>query len=230
MAIAAAGALQYAWNLRDSAGSIRCRRERLLEALRHFWFDVTKADWRDTMVGQVPGVMATDRLRMYVFDLHQQFGWPGLVSPRSASPQLARAGRRAALLLATFAVTLLFALDLQRRRHARLPAAVAPDRGARDCRRHCRPPPTAAGLAHRHGRSVVYALTAALIASRLWSDYPALDRSGDRRPEEALAQLTAGLDDRHAVLLADVNWQLQNGLTYFTTRIRPASPWRGCPT
>ena len=24
------------------------------------------------------------------------------------------------------------------------------------------------------------------------------------------------------MLLADVNWQLQNGLTYFTTRIRPA--------
>jgi hypothetical protein len=46
-------------------------------------------------------------------------------------------------------------------------------------------------------------------------DYPALDRSGDRRPSEVLAALTSGLDDENAVLLADLNWQIQNGLSYF---------------
>jgi hypothetical protein len=61
----------------------------------------------------------------------------------------------------------------------------------------------------------------ALIVSRLWSEYPALDRSEDHRPAIALARLTAGLDDRHAVLLTEVNWQLQNGLTYFAKRMRP---------
>ena len=107
--IAAAGALQYAWNVTTLLLDPVPPRT-ALEALRLFWFDVTKADWRDTMVGQVPGVMATERLRMYGFDLHQQFGWPGLGLAALGIVELAKARRRAALLLATFVGTLLFAL------------------------------------------------------------------------------------------------------------------------
>src|SRR5262249_48615668 len=45
--------------------------------------------------------------------------------------------------------------------------------------------------------------------------YPALDRSADDRPTRVLSDLTAGLDDRNAILLTDLNWQIQNGLSYF---------------
>jgi hypothetical protein len=222
MAVAAAtlGALQYAVNVRTLLADPVPPRT-LYETLLVFWFDVTKADWRDTMVGRVPGVMADDRLQMYLFDLHQQFGGLGLCLAAVGIVALAaKGGRRAGLLLTTFVVTVLFALTYNvgdthvflLPSHLIVALAIAAGLAA------------AAGWArvtHRHGGAVVYALSAAMIAARLWSDYPALDRSGDRRPEDALARLTAGLDDRRDVLLTDVNWQMQNGLTYFTTRSRP---------
>jgi hypothetical protein len=219
VAIAATGALQYAWNMRTLLINPVPPRT-ILEALSTFWFDVTKADWRDTMVGQVPGVMASDRLRMYAFDLHQQFGWPGLCLAALGTAALVRAGRRAVLLLTTFGGTLLFALTYNvgdshvflLPSHLIVALAIAAGISAAA---HW------ASVADRHGRHIVHALTTVTIAARLWSDYPALDRSDDRRPEDTLAQLTAGLDDRQGVLLTDVNWQLENGLTYFTSRIRP---------
>ena len=54
---ACAGALQYAWNLRRS-GCCPIRPTGSSTALQRFWFDVTKADWRETMVMQVPRAMA----------------------------------------------------------------------------------------------------------------------------------------------------------------------------
>jgi hypothetical protein len=36
-----------------------------------------------------------------------------------------------------------------------------------------------------------------------------------------LQALTANLDDRNAILLADLNWQVQNGLSYYSSAIRP---------
>ena len=46
-----------------------------------------------------------------------------------------------------------------------------------------------------------------------------------------LAALTAGLDDRRAILLTDLNWQVQNGLSYFA-KVQAAGDRvrRGCPT
>src|SRR4030095_6348307 len=75
---AASGASQYWWNLRTlwllpgidpPAGAI--------DALQRFWFDVTKSDWRDTMVLNVPQSMVGDHSAMYWFDLKQQFGVAG---------------------------------------------------------------------------------------------------------------------------------------------------------
>jgi hypothetical protein len=54
---------------------------------------------------------------------------------------------------------------------------------------------------------------------RMYHDYPALDRSADRRPTEALDRLTAGVNDRRSILLTDLNWQMQNGLTYYGQRL-----------
>src|SRR6185295_4771949 len=56
---------------------------------------------------------------------------------------------------------------------------------------------------------------------RAYRDFPALDRSRDERPSAVLAPLTADLDDRHAILLTDLNWQIQNGLSYFAKVTRP---------
>jgi hypothetical protein len=61
----------------------------------------------------------------------------------------------------------------------------------------------------------------ALAAARIYRDYPALDRSHDTRPVALLNALAAGLDDRHAILLTDLNWQIQNGLTYYGNEVRP---------
>ena len=65
---------------------------------------------------------------------------------------------------------------------------------------------------------------------RIYRDYPALDRSDDRRPATVLSALTAGLDDRRAMLLTDLNWQVQNGLTYYASARTAELATRGCPT
>ena len=56
-------------------------------------------------------------------------------------------------------------------------------------------------------------------ADRIYSDYPALDRSGDQRPTPF--ELDAGLDDRQTVLLTDLNWQVENGLNHFAYVMKP---------
>jgi hypothetical protein len=64
-------------------------------------------------------------------------------------------------------------------------------------------------------------LLTAYAGLRIYRDYPALDRSDDHRPSDVLRALTVDLDDRHAILLADLNWQIQNGLSYFAKAERP---------
>jgi hypothetical protein len=64
-------------------------------------------------------------------------------------------------------------------------------------------------------------LLAADVAARAYHDFPALDRSHDRRPVELLDRLTSGLDDQRAILIADLNWQVLNGLSYYVKTLRP---------
>src|ERR1700733_3637738 len=75
---AVAGALQYAWNMR-SMWLLPGPPRDLLDALQRFWFDVTKSDWRDTMVMNVPQSLLGNHAAMYWFDLRQQFGVAGPV-------------------------------------------------------------------------------------------------------------------------------------------------------
>ena len=77
------GALQYAWNL-HTLWLLPDPPRGIADALQRFWFDVTKSDWRDTMVMNVPRSMLADHLAMYWFDLRQQFGIAGLFSPPRA--------------------------------------------------------------------------------------------------------------------------------------------------
>src|SRR4029077_1042225 len=60
-------------------------------------------------------------------------------------------------------------------------------------------------------------------------DYPALDRSRDTRPTQVMSALTAGLDDRRSILLADLNWQIQNGLSYVASVTKPEVAWTRMP-
>src|SRR5262249_220193 len=80
--------------------------------LAAFWFDVTKADWRETTVLTLPASMIGERLRMYEFDIMQQFGWTGPLLAGMGLLYLATtAPRRPVLLLTMYFATLAFALS-----------------------------------------------------------------------------------------------------------------------
>src|SRR5476649_1128171 len=106
---AVAGAAQYAWNLR-TLWLLPDPPHGLVDALQRFWFDVTKSDWRDTMVMNVPQSMLGDHLSMYWFDLRQQFGVAGPLLAAAGLAQLAVTDlRRAILMLTLFAGNVIFA-------------------------------------------------------------------------------------------------------------------------
>ena len=218
-ALAAIGALQYAWNIRSLWFEVTPPRT-FLEAMRIFWFDVTKSDWRDTMMASIPRGMYSERLRMYAFDVRQQFTWAGPVVAAFGLVYLFRtAPRRAWLLLVAFVVNVLFALSYNvgdshvffLPSHLMLVLLIAPGLAWLD------------GMFDIAGRrlAVVSAVAVLAAAAGIYENYPALDRSADTRPTDLINALTAGLDDRHAILLTDLNWQVQNGLTYFVKAVRP---------
>jgi hypothetical protein len=214
-AFAALGAVQYLWNFSALWHAPVPPRD-LFEAARTFWFDVTKADWRDTMVLRVQPSEFVERMWMYAFDVRQQFGV--IVPPLAAigAVQLIRTRpRHAVLVLAAYGVGVVFALGYNvgdahvffLQSHLMLALLVAPGLVLID-----RILPA---------RGVAAALALILAGVRIYGDYPALDRSNDRRPTEVLEALTSGLDERHAVLLTDLDWQLENGLNYFARKTRP---------
>jgi hypothetical protein len=228
LAAATAGALQYAWNLRTLWFG-PYPPDGLLDGLRTGWFDITKADWRETMALHVPSGMAGDHASMYGFDLLQQFGWAGTLLAAVGLPALVRTnGRRAALLATAYVVNALFAYSYNvgdahvfyLPSHLMIAVLAAP--GAvlvgqvlsRATAAHA--PRIAATAAALAGLALIgYA------GLRIYRDYPALDRSGDRRPATVLNALTAGIDVRHAILLTDLNWQVMNGLSYYASHQRP---------
>ena len=224
LACAAAGALQYAWNVRtmwllpNPPGG-------LAEALQRFWFDVTKSDWRDTMVMTVPRALLGDRAAMYWFDVRQQFGIAGPLVAAAGLAALAAANwRRAVLVAGLFAVNAAFAFGynvgdthvfyLPSHALVAILAAPAIALGARAAPR---------------GGAIAAALVAAYACARGYADLPALDRRADRRPEQVIAALTDGLDDRRSILVEDLNWQIQNGLSYYASVTRREVAWARMP-
>ena len=232
---AVAGASQYWWNLRslwllpgvdppDGA----------LDALRQFWFDVTKSDWRDTMVMNVPQSMVRDHAAMYWFDLKQQFGVAGPLLAAAGLVEVARTNtRRALLVFLLWAVNAGFAFSynvgdahvfyLPSHLVIALLAAPAAVLAGRIVEAAASPlwrrgAARSAPAALRNWGAAVLALYAGF---RGYRDFPALDRSGDDRPSALVGALTAGLDDRQAVLVTDLNWQVQNGLSYVTRASHP---------
>jgi transmembrane protein TMEM260 (protein O-mannosyltransferase) len=224
VACALAGALQYGWNV-HTLWLLPDPPDGIVEALRRFWFDVTKTDWRDTMVLNVPRSLLSDHAAMYWFDVRQQFGVVGPVIALAGLLGLAaRNWRRGTLIASLFAVNLAFAYSynvgdahvfyLPSHLFVALLAASAIAMTARF---------------HRAAVPVASALLAAYAIVRGYVDFPALDRSRDTRPATVLAGLTSGLDDRRSILLADLNWQVQNGLSYFASVTRPEVAWTRMP-
>jgi hypothetical protein len=221
---AAAGALQYGWNLR-TLWLLPDPPHGVGEALQRFWFDVTKSDWRDTMVMNVPQSRFGDHLAMYWFDLRQQFG---LAVPVLAAVGLFRLalidGRRALLLFTLFAVNVAFAYSYNvgdahvfyLPSHLLLALMIAPAI-------------TLAGRFGGRGPLIAGTLLALYAGARAYHDFPALDRSQDRRPSAVVQALTAGLDDRRDILLTDLNWQIGNGLSYVAKEERPEIAYARLP-
>ena len=215
--LAMLGSLQYAWNFSGLWRQVDPPAG-VADALRTFWFDVTKADWRETMVLEVPRSVASERLRMYAFDLLQQFGWaPPLAATAGLLTLMRRDFRRVVLLVLIFAATTAFALGynvgdahvffLPSHLVVALLAAVG-----------------MAAVQHALGARIGRAVPLAFVVLAGWNifdNYPALDRSEDRRPINLLTSMTEGLSERNALIVTNLNWQIQNGLTYFGQHVRP---------
>ena len=217
-ACAAAGASQYLWN-----ASFLWRYGGFpppLEAWRTFWYDVTKADWRATMVMGVHESALTARRAMYWFDVRQQIGLAGIALAVLGAADLLRRPRPF-LLLATAGLTAFafaYTYNVGDVHVFFLPShqvlvVFAAAGGAALVR--------AAGRTRRTWATALAAsLVLALPLWRIFDTFPAVDRSGDRRPLERLDAMTRGLG-ADTLLVADVNWQLDNGLDYYTRHVRP---------
>jgi hypothetical protein len=219
--MAGLGALQYAWNFLY-LWSLPAPPGSLADGLRIFWFDVTKADWRETLVLGVNESGLSRRWPMYLFDLRQQVGVAGVALAVAGTMWLAwRSWRLAAAIVAGYAVSLIFAMtyNVGDVHVFLLPShvfvIVAAGCGAAALADGSRRLTTSRAGAVLAGLAVL-----ALPLWRIADAYPALDRSGDRRAIEHLERLTSGLS-AESLFIADLNWQAQNGLDYYVRHLRP---------
>jgi Protein of unknown function (DUF2723) len=220
--IATLGALQYAWNLRGLWAELEPPGT-FAEALAKFWFDVTKQDWRDTLVNTVSESGLQHRPAMYWFDLRQQFGEPGVaLAAIGVCYVLLRWPTRAIFLLLFYATNLAFAwtYNVGDAYIFFLPShyIVALCAGAGIA--------AAGGVASRMSNRTIGAATSIVLlvypAWRGYDTFPAVDRSWDRRAEQLLDEFTK---DAGAVYGVDTNWQVQNAFEYFMRERRPGVPW-----
>src|SRR3989441_8234159 len=108
--IAAAGTLQYLPNLIALWRDIDAP-EQWTDKLAAFWFDVTKADWRESMVLGVASDQTLDHLAMFFFDLRQQFGISGVLLAFAGAVALWRTRRPwGALVVLAYGINTMFAL------------------------------------------------------------------------------------------------------------------------
>ncbi|HEU5258683.1 MAG TPA: DUF2723 domain-containing protein [Vicinamibacterales bacterium] len=225
--IAAAGALQY-WPNFVSTSHLGGGPISWGERLATFWFDTTKVDWRESMVMGVRGDQLADRVGMWWFDARQQFGIFGLVLAVVGAVRLWTISRPwATLIVLAYAINTSFAFtyNVGDTHVFYLPshlftaflagAALSPFAGSK----RTRPPLwTAATI-----------LVIAYAGWRAWDTWPAIDRHDDRRAESLVTRLALGANPQNAVLVTDVNWQLENALLYYTRFGRRDVPWVRLP-
>ena len=223
LAAAVVGALQYTPNFLSVASAFDAP-EGWSDRAAGFWFDTTKQDWRDTMVFGIQASQASDRLAMWWFDARQQFGAAGLALAVAGIVGLWWTSRRwAVLVVSALAINTAFALtyNVGDSHVFFLPghfmtaflagAAVAWIAGARAMTAPAR---------------VLLVLVAALyIGWRGWSTWPAVDRHTDRRAEQLIGRLSFGINERDALLVSAMNWQLENVLLYSQRHLHPDLAW-----
>jgi MFS family permease len=225
-AFAIAGALQY-WPNFASVLSSPAPPEGWPATVAAFWFDTTKADWRESMVLGIGPDQAAERLAMWWFDARQQFGALGLALAAVGAVRTWTRSRAWGITLATaFAMTTLFALTynvgdthvffLPAHFLAALWAGIAIGGLAG----------APAGARARRGVGIAVIAAAILYAGwRGWSTWPAVDRHDDRRGEQLIARLTLGVADPDALLVSDMSWELENVLLYVARHRRPDLTW-----
>jgi hypothetical protein len=194
------------------------------ERIAVFWFDTTKADWRETMMlGVSPGELGS-RLAMWSWDARQQFGVAGLALAVFGAARLWWISARWAVLVwSAYAISTVFAVtyNVGDAHVFFLPghfltafgvaAALAPSRR---------------GAFARHGVHVIGVVLVLLYTGwRTWDTWPVVDRHLDRRADVLVARVTGGLDDTHAVLLSQMEWQSENALLYSARYERRELAW-----
>ncbi len=223
--IAAAGALQYLWNFRglwteiDPPPSFR-------DALAEFWFDVTKADWRQTLIMSVSESGLQSRPEMYWFDLRQQLGVPGVVLAGAGMAYvMVRWPKRGLLLLLVYLANLMFAWTYN---VGDAYIFFLPSHYVLALTAGCGIAALTA-LVSRISNSAAAAVVGVLCmfypAWRGYDTFPAVDRSWDHRAVELLDRFTTPPRPDSAIFGADSNWQVQNALPYFMRQLKPAIPW-----
>ncbi len=224
--IAAAAAVQYAWNFRGLWASLEPPLS-LVDAVGKFWFDVTKADWRETLVMGVSETGRQTRPSMYWFDLRQQFGAPGaLLAAVGMSYVLLRWPSRGLLLLLLYLTNLIFAwtYNVGDAYIFFLPShyIVALCAGAGIAAIVS----LISRISNRTVATVIGALCVLYPAWRGYDTFPAVDRSADNRAAALLEQFTSPpRPEAPAIYGVDTNWQAQNAFEYFMRERRPGTPW-----
>ena len=235
--IACAGALVYAPNLLWVWTSIDAP-ARWSDRLATFWFDVTKSDWRGTMMAGVDPTEWPERLAMWIWDARLQFGFAGLAVAIGGALRLWWVSRPWAWLVASaYLINTVFAITYNvgdphvffLPGHAFTALAVSavfagwhPVKGR---------PAAVISTPRRALLSAVplYAGIAVLVAYaawRAWDTWPSVDRSGDRRADVLVARVAAGINDSNAILLSDMDWQTENALLYSARYERRGLAWR----
>ncbi|HKY20230.1 MAG TPA: DUF2723 domain-containing protein [Vicinamibacterales bacterium] len=231
LAIVAAAALQYAWNFRGLWSSPEPPLS-FADAVGTFWFDVTKADWRQTLVMNVSETGLQTRPSMYWFDVRQQVGLPGVVLAAIGSGYtLLRWPSRGLLLLLVYFVNVAFAWTYN----------------VGDVYIFFLPSHYALALCAGAGVAAIVSLVSRIsnhqigtavgvlcilyAAWRGYDTFPAIDRSWDTRSTALLNQFTRPPDHPErrsgnaAIYGVDTNWQIQNAFEYFMREHRPGTPW-----
>jgi hypothetical protein len=219
--LAALASLQYLWNL-SYLYALPLPPGSLADALHTLWFDVTKSDWRATMVAGIDKSAYRLRVGMYWFDVTQQFGAAPVILAGAGLLSLAARRWREALLVALgylAAVAFAYSYNVGDAHVFFLPSHVFVALAA-----GCGLEALARAAPRAASRRVVALAVASFAlgypAWRAYDTWPAVDRSGDRRPLEVVERLTHDLDPQRRVLVADLNWQLQNALDYYTEHLR----------
>jgi hypothetical protein len=204
------------------------------ERIAIFWFDTTKADWRETMMLGVSRSELGDRLAMFLWDARQQFGAAGLALAACGAVRLWWISTRwAALVWSAYVISTIFAVtyNVGDAHVFFLPghfltavaaaAALAPS---------IRPvgfagPVRWVGSVAPAPRVIGVMLVLLYTGWRTWDTWPVVDRHLDRRADVLVARIATGLDDSNAVLLSDMEWQSENALLYSARYERPRLAW-----